>query len=60
MCRLQGGLGGCGAAFANFAPKSPAKVNTRNTSRGPLLLVSGLQEHTVPNSVSSAAAPARE
>jgi alpha-beta hydrolase superfamily lysophospholipase len=39
------------AAFANFAPHSPAKVNTKNSARGPLLLISGKRDHTVPNSV---------
>jgi pimeloyl-ACP methyl ester carboxylesterase len=39
------------AAFANFSPNSPAKVNTRNSSRGPLLLISGKQDHTVPDVV---------
>lgn len=39
------------AAFANFTPHSPAKVNTRNSARGPLLLISGQKDHTVPDSV---------
>ncbi len=42
------------AAFANFTPRSPAKVNTRNSARGPLLLISGLMDHTVPDSVTHA------
>ena len=42
------------AAFANFTPHSPAKVNTQNSARGPLLLISGLQDHTVPDSVTHA------
>ncbi len=36
------------AAFANFSRHSPAEVNTRNANRGPLLLISGGQDHTVP------------
>lgn len=36
-------------ALANFAPGSPAKVNTANQTRGPLLLVGGKIDHTVPD-----------
>jgi pimeloyl-ACP methyl ester carboxylesterase len=36
-------------AVANFAVHSEAKVNTANERRGPLLLISGLQDHTVPD-----------
>jgi non-heme chloroperoxidase len=39
------------AAFANFTPHSPAAVDTRNESRGPLLLISGGKDHTVPDVV---------
>jgi alpha-beta hydrolase superfamily lysophospholipase len=39
------------AAAANFVMHSQAKVNTANESRGPLLLVSGLEDHTVPDVV---------
>ncbi|HEY6314138.1 MAG TPA: hypothetical protein VIY52_25530 [Streptosporangiaceae bacterium] len=39
------------AAFASFTPHSPAKVNTRNSARGPLLLISGQKDHTVPDIV---------
>jgi pimeloyl-ACP methyl ester carboxylesterase len=39
------------AAAANFDPHSPAKVATGNQNRGPLLLVSGGKDHTVPESV---------
>jgi alpha-beta hydrolase superfamily lysophospholipase len=39
------------AAAANFALHSEAKVNTHNDSRGPLLLISGLEDHTVPDVV---------
>jgi pimeloyl-ACP methyl ester carboxylesterase len=37
------------AAVANFTVHSQAKVNTGNESRGPLLLTSGKQDHTVPD-----------
>ena len=36
------------AAAANFSLHSPAKVNTDNEDRGPLLLVMGGRDHTVP------------
>jgi pimeloyl-ACP methyl ester carboxylesterase len=39
------------AAAANFALHSQAKVNTGNDTRGPLLLISGTQDHTVPDVV---------
>jgi pimeloyl-ACP methyl ester carboxylesterase len=39
------------AAAANFALHSEAKVNTGNESRGPLLLISGTADHTVPDVV---------
>jgi pimeloyl-ACP methyl ester carboxylesterase len=39
------------AAVANFALHSPAKVNTENIDRGPLLLISGTADHTVPDVV---------
>ena len=39
------------SAVANFTPRSPAKVNTKNSGRGPLLLISGQQDHTVPDLV---------
>jgi non-heme chloroperoxidase len=39
------------AAFANFVPNSPAKVDTKNSSRGPLLLIGGGQDHTAPASI---------
>lgn len=39
------------AATANFAPRSPAKVDTKNASRGPLLLTSGGKDRTVPPAV---------
>jgi pimeloyl-ACP methyl ester carboxylesterase len=39
------------AAAANFALHSEAKVNTGNATRGPLLLISGTADHTVPDVV---------
>ena len=42
------------AAAANFNPHSPAKVNTGNAGRGPLLLIMGGKDHTVPEAVTKA------
>ncbi|WP_017935121.1 alpha/beta hydrolase [Nocardioides sp. Iso805N] len=42
------------AAAANFNPHSPAKVDTKNQNRGPLLLVMGGKDNTVPESVTKA------
>ena len=39
------------AATANFTLHSPDKVKTRNEDRGPLLLVMGGQDHTVPEAI---------
>ncbi len=39
------------AAAANFVLHSQAKVDTDNDRRGPLLLVSGTEDHTVPDVV---------
>jgi pimeloyl-ACP methyl ester carboxylesterase len=39
------------AATANFNPKSPTKVDTANATRGPLLLISGGRDHTVPPAI---------
>ncbi|WP_040809895.1 alpha/beta hydrolase [Nocardia concava] len=39
------------AAAANFVLHSEAKVDTANSNRGPLLLISGLEDHTVPDVV---------
>ena len=36
------------AAAANFNPHSPATVDTANELRGPLLLMTGGKDHTVP------------
>ena len=38
-------------AAANLSPHSPAKVDTHNADRGPLLLTSGTEDHTVPMKV---------
>ncbi|NUR30352.1 MAG: alpha/beta hydrolase [Catenulispora sp.] len=42
------------AAAANFNPHSPAKVDTDNDTRGPLLLIMGGKDHTVPEAVTRA------
>ena len=39
------------AATSNFSLHSPDKVQTRNEDRGPLLLVMGGQDHTVPEAI---------
>ena len=39
------------AATANFSVHSPDKVQTRNEDRGPLLLVMGGRDHTVPEAI---------
>ncbi len=39
------------AATANLSRNSPAKVDTHNATRGPLLLIAGGKDHTVPPSV---------
>jgi pimeloyl-ACP methyl ester carboxylesterase len=39
------------AAAANFSLHSPAKVNTTIDNRGPLLLIMGGQDHTVPETI---------
>ena len=36
------------AATATFNPNSATKVNLKNATRGPLLLISGLADNTVP------------
>ena len=36
------------AATANLNPWTEAKVNTKNPDRGPLLIIAGEQDHTVP------------
>ena len=42
------------AAFANLNPWSEDKVDTKNPKRGPLLIVSGEKDHTVPWSIANA------
>jgi pimeloyl-ACP methyl ester carboxylesterase len=43
------------AATANLNPWTEAKVDTENPYRGPLLIVSGEKDHTVPGAISEAA-----
>jgi pimeloyl-ACP methyl ester carboxylesterase len=42
------------AATANFNPWTEAKVNSKNPERGPLLLISGEKDHTVPWAITNA------
>ena len=42
------------AASANFNPWTEAKVDTKNPKRGPLLIVSGEKDHTVPAAIAKA------
>ena len=42
------------AALANFARNSPAKVDTRRSDRGPLLVTAAQHDHTVPPAISHA------
>jgi non-heme chloroperoxidase len=42
------------AATANLNPWTEAKVNSRNPERGPLLIISGEKDHTVPWSIANA------
>ncbi|WP_028062576.1 alpha/beta hydrolase [Solirubrobacter soli] len=41
-------------AVANFNPWTEAKVDTENPERGPLLIISGEKDHTVPWAISNA------
>src|SRR4051812_31667605 len=43
------------AATANLNPWTEAKVDTENPFRGPLMIISGDRDHTVPRSISDAA-----
>ena len=43
------------AAAANFNPRTEDKVDTKNAERGPMLIVSGEQDHTVPPVLAHAA-----
>jgi non-heme chloroperoxidase len=42
------------AAAANFNPWTEAKVDTENAERGPLLIISGEKDHTVPWAIANA------
>jgi pimeloyl-ACP methyl ester carboxylesterase len=42
------------AAAANLNPWTEAKVDTENPGRGPLLVISGQKDHTVPWSIANA------
>jgi len=42
------------AATANFNPWTEVKVDTKNPQRGPLLIISGEKDHTVPWSIANA------
>ena len=42
------------AAAANLNPWTEAKVDTKNSDRGPLLIISGGKDHTVPPSIANA------
>jgi non-heme chloroperoxidase len=42
------------AATANLNPWTEAKVDTRNPERGPLLIISGERDHTVPPAIANA------
>jgi non-heme chloroperoxidase len=43
------------ASSANFSKTSPAAVDTNNHDRGPLLIIGGGKDHTVPEKVAKAA-----
>jgi non-heme chloroperoxidase len=42
------------AAMANFNPKTEAKVDSQNPQRGPMLIISGEKDHTVPWAIANA------
>jgi non-heme chloroperoxidase len=42
------------AATANLNPRTEAKVNTTNPGRGPLLIIDGAKDHTIPWAIASA------
>jgi non-heme chloroperoxidase len=42
------------AASANFNPWTQVKVNSKNPDRGPLLIISGEKDHTVPWAIANA------
>ena len=43
------------AAVANFNPWTEDKVDTENPARGPMLIISGEKDHTVPHAIAHAA-----
>lgn len=42
------------AAVANFNPRSETKIDTKNPDRGPLLILSGEKDNTVPWAIANA------
>jgi non-heme chloroperoxidase len=42
------------AAIANLNPRTEVKVDTKNPDRGPLLIISGQKDHTVPWAIANA------
>ncbi len=42
------------AATANLNPRTEAAVDTKNSERGPLLMISGEKDHTVPWAIANA------
>jgi non-heme chloroperoxidase len=42
------------AATANLNPRTEAKVDSKNPERGPLLIISGAKDHTVPWAIANA------
>jgi pimeloyl-ACP methyl ester carboxylesterase len=42
------------AAMANLNPWTEVKVDTKNANRGPLLIISGEKDHTVPHAIAHA------
>ena len=42
------------AAFANFNPATEASVDSKNPARGPMLVISGEKDHTVPRAIAHA------
>ena len=48
------------AATANLNPWTEAKVDTRNPDRGPLLIISGEKDRTVPHAIGQRGVPGAE
>lgn len=42
-------------AAANFNPRTEIKVDTQTPDRGPMLIISGEKDHTIPHAISAAA-----